>query len=317
MGSAAFDDRNIIGLLQSKVEERFELSWAKDISLYNPNSNSAEEDYGLFGGYAKMREWIGARQANTINKKQYTVRNRKYESTLVVTNDDRQRDKSGLLDPYLAEWVDGTIMNQWEDLVTDLVNANGTCVDGQAFFSATHAWGEETANKNLLTASEVTPLNIAVTTDPTPTEFAAAIMGVVGYMLMWRDDKDRYSNGAARDFTVAVSTINLWTPLVTALTSNLLTGIVDNPLNGMKVGGFKFKPLLLPALTSATAKFRVFRNDAPLKPFLLQEEAGVQYKSLGEGSDFEFDNDAIKIGVNTKRGAGYGLPQYAADATFS
>lgn len=314
---SGFDDRNVIGLLAGQVEERFEGSWASEISLYNPNSASAEETYGLFGGFAKMREWVGARQANTINKRQYTVRNKKYESTLVVSNDDLTRDKSTLLAAYLGSWVDGTIMSQWEDLITDLINANGLCVDGQNFFDTDHQFGSETAQKNALTASEVTALNIGTATDPTPAEIAAAVLGLVGWLLTLKDDKDRYINGNARSFTVAVSTINLWSPLMQALNSNLLTGIVDNPLNGLKVGGFTFKPLLLPALTSATAKIRVFRNDAKLKPFLLQEEKGIQYKRLAAGSDFEFENDAMKIGVNTNRGAGYGIWQYAVEGTLS
>lgn len=314
---AYFDDRNVIGLLAGQVEERFENSWAKDISLYNPNSESAAETYGMFGGFAKMREWVGARQANTIAKRQYTIRNKKYESTLVVPNDDLRRDKSTLLKAYLGDWVDGTIMGQWEDLVTDLINANGTSADTKAFFATDHAFAGETGQSNLISASDVTALNIAIATDPTPSEIAAAVIGVVGWLLTLKDDKGRYINGNARSFTVAVSTINLWNPLMQALNSNLLTGIVDNPLNGLKVGGFTFKPLLLPALTSATAKMRVFRNDAKLKPFLLQEETGITYKRLAEGSDFEFENDAIKIGVDTNRGAGYGIWQYGVDATMS
>lgn len=316
---AGFDDRNIIGLIQSAVEERFNASFAMELSLYNPASTRAAEDYGLFGGFAKMREWIGARQANTVTKKQYTVRNKKYESTFAPTNDDIRRDSSGLLKAFIGEWVQGTIQYQWEDLLTDLINAGGTGTgaDGKTFFATDHQWDAETAQKNELTATEVTALNVATTTDPTPVEIAAALMGMVGYMLTFTDDKGRFVNGSARNFHVAVSTINLWTPLMQALNSNLLTGIVDNPLNGLKIGGFQFKPLLIPGLTSATSKMRVFRNDGSLKPFLLQEEEGIQYKVLGAGSDFEFENDAIKIGVNTNRGAGYGIWQHAASGTFS
>ena len=314
---AGFDDRNIIGLIESHVEQRFNASFAMALSLYNPNSNSAAEIYGLFGGFAKMREWIGARQGQTISKKQYTIRNKKYESTLPVSNDDLRRDKSGLLNAYIGEWVQGTIQSQWEDLIIALINANGLCADGQNFFDTDHQWNDETAQKNVLTASEVAALNIGTTTAPTAIEWASALMGIVGYMLCIKDDKGRYVNGNARSFTVAVSTVDLWTGLVNALNANLLTGMVDNPLNGMKIGGFKFNPLLLPDLTSATSVVRVFRDDGQLKPFLLQEEEGIKYKVKGAGSDYEFDNDGIQIGVNTNRGAGYGIWQHASSSTFS
>src|SRR5690349_4168492 len=114
---SGFDDRNVIGLLRAAVEERFEQSWAADIALYNPNSTSAEETYGFFGGFAKMREWLGQRQANGVAQRSYSIRNKKYENTLVVPNDDLERDKSGLLNAFVGDWVDGTIMYQWEDLV--------------------------------------------------------------------------------------------------------------------------------------------------------------------------------------------------------
>lgn len=311
-----FDDRNVIGLIQSAAEERFEMNWATGLSLYNGNSDRAAEQYGIFGGFAKMREWLGARQGNQVAQKQYEIRNRKYESTLVVKNDDLNRDKSGLLQAHIGDWVDGTIMYQWEDLVTDLINANSACYDTKNFFATDHQFEAETAQKNLLSSTEVAALDVATATAPTPTEMAAAILGITGHMLTFKDNKDRFVNGGARKFTVAVATVNLFSAAVQAISGNLLTGNVDNPLTGMKMGGFSYEVKMIPALTSATDKVFVFRNDGSLKPFLLQEEVGIQYKRLGEGSDFEFENDAIKIGVNTNRGAGYGQWMHAARGTL-
>jgi len=316
---SGFDDRNVIGLIQSAVEERFAGSWAADLAFVNTASSSEIEKYGIFGGYAKMREWVGARQAQTIGQKNYEIRNRKFESSLVVPNDMRNRDKSGLLDTHINGWVDGTVNYHWEDLLVDLINAGGaqTCFDGQYFFDTDHQFGDETAQKNSVTASDVTALNVGTATAPTPSEIASAIMGLVGYMLTFTDDKGRYINGNGRMFTVQVSTVDLWTSLMTAINSNILTGIVDNPLNGLTLGGFKFKPLFSPELTSATAKIRVYRTDGARKAFILQEERGLQFKSKAEGSDFEYDNDAIEIGVQANRGAGYGDWKSAIEGTLS
>lgn len=312
-----FDDRNIIGLVQSTYEERLGGSWAGRMSLYNPDSDSAVEEYGIFGGHAAMREWIGARQANTINKKQYEIRNRDYEATLVVPEKDLNRDKSGLLQAHVNNFVDSTVIYQWEDLLTALINANGACYDGQNFFSATHSWGDSGVQKNLVVAGDLAALNVGTATDPTPQEMAGAILALVGHMMTFKNDKGRYVNGNAKQFVVQVATVPLYSAAMQAITSNLLTGMVDNPINGMKLGGFKFDVLLNAGLTSATDKIRIFREDGALKPFITQEEQGIDYQLLGRGSDFYFDNKAIKLGVDTSRGAGYGQWTDAIDGQLS
>jgi hypothetical protein len=316
---SGFDDRNIRGLIESAVEDRFEKSWAKEMSLFNGNSDSAVEKYGIFGGYSKMREWIGARQANEVAQKNFEIRNRKYESTCIVPNDMRNRDKSGLLEAHINNWVDGTISYQWEDLLTYLIDNAGTLTafDGKTYFATDHQFGSETAQKNTLTNSDVTALNALVPAAPTPAEIGQAIMGMIAWMLALTDDKGRYINANGRMFTVVVSTVNLFSPLTQALNSDILTGIVDNPLNGLIKGGFTIKPLYIPSLTSATEKIRIFRTDGSVKPFILQEERGIEYKELAAGSDFEFENDAIKMGVQTNRGAGYGDWKQAVEGTLS
>jgi phage major head subunit gpT-like protein len=61
----------------------------------------------------------------------------------------------------------------------------------------------------------------------------------------------------------------------------------------------------------------MFRTDGELKPFILQQEQDIEYNLLGRGSDYYFENKAIKLGVNASRGAGYGLWEHALQATFS
>jgi phage major head subunit gpT-like protein len=287
------------------------------LSLYNPSSDAESETYGLFGGFPRMREWIGARQANGTAQRSYTIRNLPYESTLVVPQRMLDRDKSGLLQPYVNNFASGCVANHWEDLVVALINANGLCYDGQNFLDTDHQFGSETAMKNEITASEVPALDVTSATAPTASEWAAALMGLVGHQMTFTDDKGRYVNQTARKFAVAVSTVPLWTGLNTALTQNVQAGTVDNPLNGLRAAGYQFTPLFLPGLTSATAKVRMFRMDGELKPFILQSEQEIEYNLLGRGSDFYFENKAIKLGVDASRGAGYGLWEHALSATFS
>lgn len=314
---AGFDDRNVIGLFQSRYEELFNMNWASELSLYNPNSSKESEEYGLFGGFPKMREWIGARQAQTIAQRSYTIRNAPYESTLIVPQRMLDRDKTGLLNAHVGNFAEGCVANHWEDLVVALINANGLGYDAQNYFDTDHQFASETAQTNEITVTEVPALNVGTATDPTPTEWASALMGLVGHQMTFKDDKGRFVNQNARKFSVAVSTVALFTGLSTALTQNTLAGTVDNPLNGLRAAGYEFKPLFLPGLTSATAKVRLFRRDGQLKPFILQQEQDIEYQLLGRGSDYFFENKAIKVGVDASRGAGYGDWMHALSGTFS
>lgn len=317
MAVSGFDDRNVIGIFQSQNEERFEGSWAQSLSFYNPNSDRATESYGIFGGYPKMREWIGARQANTVNKKQYEVRNKPYESTLVVPQTLLNRDKSGMLTSYIGGFAEGVVINQWEDLLIDLINTNGNGFDAQPFFSASHSFGDSGTQKNLVTSSDVPALDVTTATAPTPTEMANVILGLTAHLLTLKDDKASYLNGNARKFVVVVATVPLFSAAVQAINGNMLTGNVDSPLTGMKLGGFSYEVKMIPGLTSATDKVFVFRTDGAFKPFILQEEQGIEYEYLGLGTEFYFENHAVKLGVNTSRGAGYGWWPHAIRGTLS
>jgi len=312
-----FDDRNVIGLFQSRYEQLFQMNWARELSLYNPSSDRDTETYGIFGGFPKMRQWIGARQAQATAQASYNIRNLPYESTLVVNQRLLDRDKTGLLSAYVGNFAAGCVANHWEDLVVALVNANGLCYDGQNAFDTDHALGSETVMKNDVTATEVPALDVTTTTNPTSIEWSAALAGLVAQMMTFTDDKGRFVNQTARKFAVAVSTVPLFTGLNAALTQQVQTGTVDNILKGLWAAGYQFVPLFLPGLTSATTKVRMFRMDGELKPFILQQEQDIEYNLLGRGSDFYFENKSIKLGVDASRGAGYGLWEHMIQGTFS
>lgn len=317
MSQPSFDDRNIIGLFWNQYEQRFEGSFANRLSLFNGASDRAVESYGIFGANPVMREWIGARQSQVLDKKQYEIRNRKWESTLVVPVEDLDRDKSGLLEARIGAFAGEVAADHWEDMLIDLINANGDCYDGQSFFDTDHQWGDSGVQKNALTASEIPSANVATSTAPTPLEMANIILETTAYMLGYKNDKGRDVNGNAREFEVVVATPALFSAAMQAVNNGLLIGLVDNPLTGMKAGGFRYNVRMIPRLTNATNKVRLFRTDGLIKPFIIQEEETPRSQLLGRDSEFCFDNDAIALGVKCRRGAGYGEWATAAEVTLS
>lgn len=316
MGVSGFDDRNILATFLTSYEDTFAGSWANELGILVP-SDSASETYGFLGANPAMREWIGARQAATLNKTQFTIRNRAFEATMAVHENDLRRDKSKMLEARIGTFATEAGADHWQSLLVDLVNANGNCYDGQAFFSATHSFGDSGTQKNLLTATEVPSANVGTATAPTPTEMANVLLETVAYMLTIKNDKQRPVNGQARNFHVQVATAPLFSAVVQAVSANLLTGTVDNPLTGLKTGGFRFTYSLEPRLTSATSKIRVYRTDGGLKPYILQEEKPIETDLLGKGSDYYFEHKSFKLGVDAIRNVGYGLWEHAADVTLS
>jgi phage major head subunit gpT-like protein len=315
-----FDDRNILGLFDIKSYDAFQRSWASAVSFYNGTSDRAAEDYGILGANSEMREWIGARQGQVLRKKSYTIQNAKYESTLAIPKEEVERDKSGLLEARMGTFATDATAGHWETLVESLINngATDTCYDGAAFFSASHSWGDSGTQKNLLTSSEVSALNVSTVAAPTPVEMARVILGVVGHMLTFKNDKGRFVNGSARNFLIMCPTVNYFSAASQAVGSDMLSdsGTIDNPLKGLGVSGFNFNVTLDSNITDTDA-IHVIRTDGDLGAFILQDEQAPELSILGPGSDYYFDNDAYKVGVNARRGAGYGLWEYAANATLS
>jgi phage major head subunit gpT-like protein len=75
--------------------------------------------------------------------------------------------------------------------------------------------------------------------------------------------------------------------------------------------------ILNPLLTSATDLIYMFRTDAKLKPFILQEEYGTKVSVVGAGSEEEFKNRRHLFGTERLGNAGVGLWQYALKAQMT
>jgi len=69
-------------------------------------------------------------------------------------------------------------------------------------------------------------------------------------------------------------------------------------------------------LSSWTTSFAVFRADGRVKPFICQQETGIEWKEKAEGSDFAYDNDVHEYGIDTWRNANYGMWQHSVLVTM-
>jgi len=318
MGASSLGSRAIIGKFYTALQQYMGASWIDAVSVHF-DSDQDSETYKWLGMVPQMREWIGGRQAKGFRDNGITIINKEFEATLEVLVSWLRRDKTGQLDVRINELAERAA-GHWTELLSTLIangtgSTNGFCYDGQYFFDDDHSEGDSGTQKNLLTATEVPKLDISTATAPTATEAIDAIMGVIAYMLAYKDDQGKPMNANAKHFKVMTSPV-LWAPLTKAIFGQTDSAAASNIIEELKKDGFSVTLAANPFL-AYTTQFVTFRTDAPAKALIRQEEEGIKMAAKGAGSEYEFDNNAHQYGISAIRNVGYGYWQYAALSTFS
>lgn len=102
-------------------------------------STTSVEDYGWLGQIPGMREWLGDRQINNLKQHDYSIKNRKFESTVGVLRDKIEDDQYGIYTPMI-QMLGQNAAEHPDTLVFGLI-AQGfaeKCYDGQYFFDSDH-----------------------------------------------------------------------------------------------------------------------------------------------------------------------------------
>lgn len=281
-------------------------------------SKGASERYAMALNAPEATKWKGARNTAALEAVYQDVANEKWESSIVVRNDDLRRDQTGTVRRKMADLARQLSIIKWK-LLLDVIAANPTAYDGKALLATNHSLRNSGTQKNILTSSEVAALNVSDANAPTPEEAVDALMGVIAYMQDYRNENGTPMMEMAKSFIV-LAPFNLRAPLKTAVTANNLASGETNVIRAL-VGELDLT--IIPAgrlYTPATpsADFYVINADEGSDPaFIIQEETPVELEFLGEGSDFTFNNDAQKVGGKWNGGAGPGEPLKIAKCTFN
>lgn len=316
MGAEGLGSRGIIGKFFAALEVYTGISWIDLISVLF-DSDQESETYKWLGQAPEMREWIGGRHAKGFRENGITIFNKKFEATLDIPVDWMRRDKTGQINIRINEMAQRAVGHYGKLLSTLIANGTGAtsglCYDGQNFFDTDHSEGESGTQLNLLAAAQVPALDVAAPTTPTIAEAINAILGVISYMLGYKDDQGEPMNSDAKNFLVMTS-VTLWPYLVHAILGEPSV-TQSNVLKELQKQGFNVRVEANPRMTYTT-QFVTFRTDAPAKALIRQEEEKLTVGAKAEGSEYEFDNDAHQYGIKAIRNVGYGYWQYAAHATF-
>lgn len=110
-------------------------------------STGKENLYAWLGHFAQLREWVGDRKVKNLAQHDYSIKNRKFESTIAVAVDDIEDDQYGVYGKAFEGAGDAAKV--WPDnLVFEAAGAGATgeCYDGQPFFDANHPVGSSVAS---------------------------------------------------------------------------------------------------------------------------------------------------------------------------
>lgn len=314
------DSRDIVADFFPRLESAMEEIWAPRVSVVIDSDRETEE-FAWLGQVPVMREWVGGRHEESLNKYSMTITNTKYEATLAISLDDLRRDKTGQIRQRVGDLAVRTATH-WNDLLATFIDngeagTSGLAYDGQFFYDTDH--NESGTNQsNDLTSTEIPSANVSDANAPTATEAANIITETVGYMMSLTDDKGEPINQSPTNVVIFVTKSAHWAAFYNAITLNNLTSTVDNPVRGLSGAGWSFEVVFSTRLTEEN-NVRFFFGTPTMgsTPLIRTNEVDVTTQLLGAGSDEEFNNDRHVFGVKAVRGVGYGMWQKSAFVALS
>ena len=138
----------------------FKLELAKGLGMANlpldlfamiVSSATAIEKYPFMYLLSTMREWVGERQIQNFEERLLEVINKDFEHTLGISRNDLEDEQIALI-PSLFQKMGQDSENHWGKIGLAALVANGTWIDGKAFFAADRKFGDYTI-KNYVTGA--------------------------------------------------------------------------------------------------------------------------------------------------------------------
>lgn len=128
----------------------------QDLVAMTVPSTGKYVDYKWLGTFPMMREWIGDRVIKDLSAFDYSIKNKRFESTIEVDRDDIDDDQIGVYTPMVQGLAQAAKVHP-DILVFALLKAgfNTACFDKKYFFAGNHPVGK--ASVSNVAAGEGTP----------------------------------------------------------------------------------------------------------------------------------------------------------------
>lgn len=268
------------------------LHWTQ-VAMEVPSSG-AEETYAWLGEYPMMREWIGERAIKELEEHGYSIRNRKFETSVAVPRDRIEDDSYGIYAPMMQKM--GESAGLWpETLIFQLLLSGFTtkCYDGQSFFATTHPVGKKKvsnrSNKPLTAASysEARTAMMSLTNDE------GVPLNIIPNLLVVPPALEGIARSILKNDLVADGSTT-----------------VSNPWKDTA------EILVVPQLASKPKAWYLMQNNGVLKPLIWQLRKAPEFQGMVDpNSEIVFKTDKFVYGVNARGNAGFGFWQQAFGST--
>lgn len=275
-----------------QVYEQYDDSFASFVT--EMVSDSDEELYTFLMSFPEIHEWKDSRIIQRIRDYPWTLRNKKFEGTIAVTQDEIDDGKANghLIE---ARQLGEAAAGFFDDMIVALIEENGLCFDGQNFFDTDHKLGSETAWANTRSGTGTSYAQIT-------TDFDTATTAILS-----RKNPKNQPYFKKKPKWLVLSPSGLYNKL-------------DDLRNQREIGGSantlygKFDLLYLPTLTDAN-NWYVTKSDGVLKAFIKQIRQKVTWQrsvqsafAQAEFSDHAFMYDETLFGVKLRGNVTYGMP---------
>lgn len=261
-------------------------------------SNSNQEDYGWLGDVPQVREWLNDRVIKGLSEAQYTLVNRKWESTIGFKAEDIEDDINGMFDKRISQLARRATNHPFSLLIQTIVDGVtaglGEDLTGQTFFNNAHtARGEQTATQDNIIAQTGTTV-AAITADYISAKAAL----------------DRFVDEANEPFRETLGQLTILYPpeldvnMHIVFDSQLVAAGGTNVLDQAVV-------LHSESRLANTSDWYLLHTGGEIKPFLFQDRVALSFMAKEANSDQAFLNDLFLYGTRARYNTGYGLWQEA------
>lgn len=260
------------------------------------NSRGADEGYGMLGAMPAVREWLGERKFETLRAQDFTIKNKHWESSLLVSKNDIADDRLGMYGPLMQNLAIEATYHPDELVMAETTGAlalaeSTACFDGQFLIDTDHSYGDSGTQSNDLTQAAATG------TQPTTDEFKTAYDAAYQKLLSYKADNGKFFNRPIAnnlDLIVLVAPNNE-RPAREALQAALLVNGGTNIVIGT--------PRIVVSPYVAATKMYLINAGGVLRPFIFQARQPLSFATKGE---MDLETKDVKFMTEARYNVGMG-----------
>lgn len=268
------------------------LHWTQ-VAMEVPSSG-AEETYAWLGDYPMMREWIGERAIKELEEHGYSIRNRKFETSVAVPRDRIEDDSYGIYAPMMQKMGESAAL--WpETLIFQLLLAGFAtkCYDGQNFFATAHPVGRKKVSNRSNQPLTAASYSAARTAMMSLTNDEGVPLNIMPNLLVVPPALEGVARSILKNDLIAEGSTT-----------------VSNPWKDTA------EILVVPQLASKPKAWYLMQTNGVLKPLIWQLRKAPEFQGMVDpNSEIVFKTDKFVYGVNARGNAGFGFWQQAYGST--